>query len=80
MDIFTLRMHMCNIIDVIVGIKFIVFCNRRVPVLIIFRSITKCGIVRWKRVEEADGGCQGNQVYSCASGCYYSALHDFANV
>ena len=45
MDIFTLCIHMYNIIDGIVGINFSIFCKRRVPILIIFRSITKYGIV-----------------------------------
>ena len=54
MDIFTLRTHMYNIIDGIVGIKFSVFCRWRVPILFIFRSISKYGIVWWGGVGEAE--------------------------
>ena len=79
-DMFTLRIHMYNIIDRIVGIKFCIFCKRRVPISIILRSISKYGIVPWGGVGEVKGGSQRNEVYGCVMGLCYLALHHFANL
>ena len=57
MDIFTLHIHMYNIVNGIVGIKFDIFiCERRVPIPMTFGSIAKyailCGggeLMRWRR-------------------------------
>ena len=46
MDIFTLRIHMYNTIGGVAVNKFwILFNKRKVPILIILRSIVKYGIV-----------------------------------
>ena len=54
MDILTLRTHMFNTISGIL-VNMYSFCKRRVPILIILRSIMKYGIVCGGGGEEANG-------------------------
>ena len=70
MDNFTLHIHMYNIVNGIVGIKFsIVFVKEGYPfqsILEVLQSMVLCG----GGFEEAEGGSQENEVYGCVNGWY----------
>ena len=63
-DIFTLRIHMYNIINGTVRIKI------RIPNSIILRLIEWYGIVLWGRVEEGIRRYQEDEVYGCVIAWY----------
>ena len=81
MGIFTFRIHMYNIINGIVEIKFMIFSVKEGYQFQSFfdalQSMVLCGE---GGVEEAEGGSPGNEVYGCVGGWYYLAPHHFANV
>ena len=78
MDIFPLRIHIYNIIDGIVGMKFSLLCKRKLSISIIFRSIT--WYYEMGGIEEAEGESQRNAVYGCGIGWCYLVPNHFANV
>ena len=82
MDVFTLRIHMYNIIDGIVGTKFGIFLQMKGTN---FNPFSKHQEVWYCVVNEGgwggrEGGSQGNEVYNCVSGLHYLAPNHFANV
>ena len=80
MNISILCIHMYNIIDEIVVIKFSFFVKEAYKFQSFLEALWSMVLCTVGGVEEADRESQGNEIYSCVSMCYYSAPDHFANV